>query len=312
MQPLETAVLLLVFNRPKETQQVFTALQQARPSRLYIASDGPREGNDTDQENIMAVREIVAKVDWECTVSTLFREQNLGCKNAVSSAITWFFSHEEEGIILEDDCVPDQSFFLFCQELLAHYRHDTRVMAISGDNYQCGQKRTSFSYYFSRYPHCWGWATWKRAWQLWDGSLRDWPEVNEQGLLENIADGNPLFAPYWRKIFEACFAGNIDSWAYPWTFTCWKQSGMTILPNVNLVSNIGFGPDATHTKREDSRWANLSADAIRFPLDHPPYMIRDFAADRYTEEEHFSLNVPPPPPRYTILQKIAALIRPRS
>jgi len=154
---LKAPVLLLIFNRPDTTQLVFNKIRKARPAELYIAADGPRKNQPDDPENCRKAREILRQVDWDCKISTLFREENLGCKIGVSSAIDWFFSEVEEGIILEDDCVPDQSFFQFCQELLARYRDDKRVMMISGDNFQFGRRRTDYSYYFSQYVHIWGW-----------------------------------------------------------------------------------------------------------------------------------------------------------
>lgn len=279
---LETPILFLVFNRPDTTKQTFQLIRKARPFRLYVAADGPRSENEGEVAKIEEVRRIATAVDWDCEVMTLFCDNNLGCKMAVSGAITWFFEHEEEGIILEDDCVVDPSFFPYCESLLAKYRHDTRIMAISGDNFQKTQCRDGFSYYFSRYPHCWGWATWKRAWRLFDRDLVTWPGVKEKDLLYDIGAGNEHFVAYWRDIFDQCHAGRIDSWAYPWTYSCWIQRGLTVLPAVNLVSNIGFSSEATHTN-ENSPHARLPRHRLQLPLSHPPCLVRDFHADSYTD-----------------------------
>lgn len=283
-------VLFLVFNRIMVTRKAFEAIRTARPKRLYVAADGPRKECEGEQEKVEKVRKIVEQVDWNCEVRTLFRKENLGCKKAVSSAISWFFEHETEGIILEDDCVPDQSFFPFCQELLSRYRCDTRVMAISGNNFQEGFKRTDDSYYFSRYPHCWGWATWKRAWTMWDGDLSTWPEVRKENRLADISGGHVAFENYWSDIFNKCYNDKIDSWAFPWTYTSMIQRGLTILPNVNLVSNIGFGPDATHTKDKNSHVSNLPAFSVKFPLKHPRHVIRCTSADQLTDKKNFGIS----------------------
>ncbi len=290
---LKTPVLFLVFNRPDTTKRVFETIKNARPPKLYVAADGPRLEKEGEDQKAQDVREIATAVDWDCEVKTLFRDQNIGCKEAVGSAISWFFEHEEEGIILEDDCVPDKSFFPFCQELLDKYRNDSRVMAISGDNFQEEQRQNRYSYYFSRIPHCWGWATWRRAWQFYDINMEVWPEIQKNKLLNDIACGDELFVKYWSNIFTKCYEGKIDSWAYIWTLYCWVQSGLTILPNINLVSNIGFGERATHTKAKNCKYADLYAESIKLPLVYPPHMIRDYIADRYTDRNIFGIKEEP-------------------
>jgi len=281
-------VLFLVFNRPDTTRLVFQAIRQYRPLKLYIAQDGSRPEKVGESRNVKEVKDIIAQVDWDCEVITLFRDQNLGCKSAIRSAIDWFFEHEEEGIILEDDCEPDQSFFTFCHELLGRYRHDTRVMSISGNNFQGGKREIQYSYYFSRYSHCWGWATWKRAWQFFDGEISTWPDLKSKHFLRDIG-GYAGFVNYWTNIFDNCYSRKIDSWAYPWLYSCWTQSGFSILPHTNLVSNIGFGVEATHTKACESKLANIPTTPVITPLQHPPYMIRNDQADRYTEENIFGI-----------------------
>jgi len=301
---LNTPILFLIFNRPDTTKKVFAAIRKAKPQKLYVAADGPRYEKSGEEANVREVRAIATNVDWECEVKTLFREQNLGCKMGVSTAITWFFENEDEGIILEDDCVPDPSFFPFCQELLIRYQQDNRVMMISGNNFQNGKRRTDYSYYFSRHAHCWGWATWKRAWKHWNGDLATWPEVKAANFLDDIAGGDEAFVAYWSRIFDKCYAGRIDSWAYPWTYSCWIEAGLTILPNTNLVSNIGFGEEATHTKKQNNKVANLPTFKIGFPLRHPPYMIRDSIADLNTDKKNFGISAPTPSMTCRLLQKL--------
>ena len=286
---LETAVLFLIFNRLEITKQSFQTIRKARPSRLYIASDGPRSTHTGEAEKVNAVRDyVLSGIDWDCKISTLFREKNLGCKRAVESAITWLFKNEEMGIVLEDDCVPDISFFQFCQELLTHYRYDTRIMAISGDNFQFGNKRTNYSYYFSRYPHCWGWATWRRAWKFYDVNMNLWPEIRDGNWLKDVCL-NTAEEHYKKNIFQKAYDDLIDTWDYQWGFACWIQSGLIILPQVNLVKNIGFSEEGTHTISPDSPFAEISVETVNFPLKHPPFVIRDTISDAITWRRMFSL-----------------------
>jgi len=282
--PIQTAVLFLVFNRPDTTVQVFEAIRKAQPPRLYVAADGPRAHRKGEAEKVIKVREITAKVDWSCEIYTLFREENLGCKYAVSSAITWFFKHEEQGIILEDDCLPHQDFFYFCENLLEYYSDEERVSVITGSNYQKRRKRGEASYYFSKYPHCWGWASWRRAWKYFDGDLSFWPEWSQSNdWIAKTPDS--IERSYRQKIFDRVRKGQIDSWAYPWTASIWYRGGLTATPNVNLISNIGFGSEATHTKSSSNPLANLPTFPIPMSLIiHPPDVVHEIDADRFTFE----------------------------
>lgn len=287
LSPCKKPILLLVFNRLDTTQRVFGKIRAAQPTCLYIAADGPRSTHENEAEKINAVRKyILTNIDWDCKVETLFREKNLGCKRAVESAITWFFNQEPMGIILEDDCLPHVSFFRFCEELLEKYQSDTRVMAISGNNFQPYYQQRDYSYYFSQYPHCWGWATWARSWNLYDGEMRIWPLINSQEKFGCIFK-NLFEARYWKQKLQSTYKGDIDSWAYRWALSCWVQSGLTILPKVNLVRNIGFEADATHTPQTMASIA-ATAQALDFPLAHPPYLMRDAVADRITYKRVYS------------------------
>ena len=285
--PLKTAVLFMVFNRPDTTKQVFEAIRKAKPPKLYVAADGPRADKTGEQEKCEQVRRIATQLDWDCEVKILFREKNLGCRIGVSSAIDWFFENEEEGIILEDDCLPSQSFFWFCEELLERYRDDMRIMAVSGDNFQKGPARNEFSYYFSRFNHCWGWASWRRAWSYYEKDMQSWPYIRDNDYMQDILLDKAA-VKYWGKIFETAYRNEIDSWAYRWTFSCWVQNGLTVLPNVNLVSNIGFDGDATHTTGKDNANSQISVFNLSFSLKHPNWMIKDKRADDYTQKTHFN------------------------
>ena len=283
--PLKTAVLFLVFNRPNTTTKVFEIIRQAKPPRLYVACDGPREGNDEDKEKVIKAREIATKVDWPCKVKTLFRDKNLGCKKGVSNAITWFFEHEEQGIILEDDCVPHLDFFPFCEDLLDRYAEDERVSAISGNNFQNGKWRGDASYYFSKYSHIWGWASWRRAWSHYQADIPFWSNwINSNAWLRHTSDKKER--KYWQDIFKRIQAGKIDSWAYPWTASVWYKNGLTVTPNVNLVSNIGFGGDSTHTKKKNDLESNIPTKPLS-KIIHPKIIEINNEADIYDFEWTF-------------------------
>ncbi|TRU79065.1 MAG: glycosyltransferase family 2 protein [Microcystis viridis Mv_BB_P_19951000_S68] len=287
--PLTTPVALLIFNRPDTTARVFEAIRQAKPPKLLVVADGPRPDRADDIEKCKAARAVIEGVDWDCEVLTNYSDLNLGCKKRVSSGLDWVFEIVEEAIILEDDCLPHPSFFRFCQGLLDYYRNDKRIMAISGDNFQLGRKRTEYSYYFSRYNHIWGWATWRRAWQYYDVKMKLWQEVRDGNWLESIL-GETQAMKYWRKIFQTAYDNKVDTWDYPWTFACWIQNGLTILPNQNLVSNIGFGEGATHTGNSVHLLANIPVKAMIFPLKHPPFIMRDTIFDSFSQKNIFQRN----------------------
>ncbi|MCP5459188.1 MAG: nucleotide-diphospho-sugar transferase [Gammaproteobacteria bacterium] len=284
-------VLFLVFNRPQTTTRVFEAIRRARPSKLYVAADGPRSDRQGEPERCAEVRRIATSIDWPCDVKTLFRDNNLGCRKAVSEAIDWFFQHEPEGIILEDDCIPDPSFFRYAHELLARYRNDERIMVIAAQHFHGDTHIPQHSYFFSRYNHCWGWASWRRAWQCYDHEMSLWPDLRDTDWLLGVGNGSQLFKRYWTDIFDRAHAGLIDSWAYRWTFSCWAQNGLTVLPAKNLVTNIGFGIDATHTIRH-TNYSALPLESLDFPLVHPNFVVRDVMADQWTDRNHFLIRSP--------------------
>jgi hypothetical protein len=280
---LKTPILFLIFNRPDTSIKVFEKIRQAKPKKLYLACDGPRKKED--EKKIKKVREIVTKVDWPCEVKTLFREKNLGCKIGVSSGITWFFKHEEKGIILEDDCVPHLDFFAFCENLLDYYSNDERVSVIAGSNFQNGQWRGDASYYFSKYNHCWGWASWRRAWKNYQNFISFWPAWKKSSnWLKYFPD--KVERRYWENIFKLVHINKIDSWAYPWTASTWYKNGLTVIPNENLVSNIGFGEDATHTKSNKDKNLNMPIMDLSHII-HPKQVAIDIEADRFSFDNHF-------------------------
>lgn len=276
---LRTPVAFLIFNRPELTRRVFAEIARAKPRRLLVVADGPRTPEET--EKCAAARAVVDRVDWECEVLTNFSDVNLGCKRRVSSGLDWVFEQCEEAIILEDDCLPHPTFFRYCAQLLERYRDDERVMVISGDSFLRGKKLTPYSYYFSRSINCWGWASWRRAWQHYDVEIKLWPLLRETSWLLDMLSSDRA-AERQRQTFDQVYTGHIDTWDYQLLFSCWAQNGLGIIPNVNLVSNIGFGDGATHTKGIVATMANLAIEEMVFPLVHPPYVVRDGDADDFS------------------------------
>ncbi|WP_189523332.1 hypothetical protein [Nostoc sp. PA-18-2419] len=283
---IKTPVCLIVFNRPDTTEKVFQTIRQVKPPILLVVSDGPRIDKLGEVEKCAAVRAIIDEVDWECQVLKNFSDVNMGLKRRVSTGLDWVFNNVEEAIILEDDCLPEPTFFRFCEDLLEYYRHDNRVMLITGTNFQFGLQQTEYSYYFSRYIDCWGWATWKRAWQHYDFEMKQWPEIRENNWLFDILQDSEE-VEYWTHVFQNTYDGYINSWAYRWKLACWIQSGLTIIPSTNLVSNIGFNADAVHTKDNRSPFANTPVKAMSYPLQHPEFVIRDAEADNFTKKVMF-------------------------
>jgi hypothetical protein len=282
---LHLPVLILAWRRPQTLRQVINAIRPVAPTRLFVACDGPNPDRPGEAEKVAATRKVIAnEIDWPCHIKRFYSDDNQGCRLGVSRAITWFFEQAEEGIILEDDCVPHPDFFPYCQTLLERYRADTRVWCISGNNFQKDQWRGDGSYYFSRYNHCWGWASWRRCWQNYDGELNQWSSLRDSGLLQTVFE-DPKERAYWQKIWQRLQdTEEPDSWAYRWTFTSLVNGGLTALPNRNLVSNVGFGVDATHTS------GNGVDTTIGNGIDphlHPSFVLRDSLADRYTFDHHF-------------------------
>jgi len=286
---LSTPVVFLVFNRPDTTQKVFEVIRQAKPKKLLVVADGPRQDKPEEAEKCKAVRSIIDTVDWDCEVLKNYSDVNLGSYKRNSSGLTWAFNNVEEAIILEDDCVPDLSFFRFCEELLDYYRHDKRIMMISGNNFQFGRKRTNYSYYFSQYSHIWGWATWKRTWKTIDLEMKNWPEFRDYLGLESILN-NYFSRRYWYKLFQNMYLRKRRlAWDYQLQLACYMQNGLSIIPHVNLVSNIGFSLNATNTKNLNSPFANMPKKAIKFPLKHPPFVVPNKQADDFTHTIKFGL-----------------------
>ncbi len=280
-EKLDTPVLLIIFSREDTTSRVIEALRKVKPTRLYIAADGPRSHKAGEADKCQATREAALKVDWDCEVKTLFREENVGCGLGPSTAMDWFFTHEEAGIILEDDIIPHPTFFYFCEELLLKYKDDQRIMQISGGNFQDGWKRDrAYSYYFSQHGSIWGWATWRRAWKHFEYHVPYFEEVKAKDYIKDFFFSHPATSYVLDKL-EAAYLKKpeVSWWDYQWDFAKFLHSGLSIVPNNNLTENIGFGEGATHTITLESRFEGRYAEEMVFPLIHPPFIVRDTVSE---------------------------------
>jgi hypothetical protein len=275
----ETPVALFVFRRPDTTRRVFEAIANVRPTRLLLIADGPRPDKPGEVEACKQVREILSQVDWPCEVSTNFADHNLGCQERMISGFHWVFSLVEEAILLEDDCLPDASFFFFCQEMLTRYRDDSRISMVTGFNAVQDHLRANYSYYFSSFTHCWGWATWRRAWARFDEKLTNWPEIRSAGLLHEIFE-RPENVKHWTSVFDQTHQGaGLNAWDFQWFYAMITNHSLSIVPRVNLVENIGFGSGATHTVYEWEKPA-VRVGSLDLPLTHPPVVVPLRSMDR--------------------------------
>ena len=288
----DTPILLLVWKRPDKTKKIINAISKIKPKYLYVSGDGARKNNKKEVIKVSETRDIVKNsINWPCDTKFQFSDENKGCKRGVVDGINWFFKNVEYGIIIEDDCLPHKNFFYFCSELLDFYKDDQRIWSIGGNNFQDGIKRSEGSYYFSRYTHSWGWATWKRCWEKYDADLKNWPKFKKSGLLKTTIEESKELN-YWQVIWDKIYLFNEpDTWDYQWQFTCMMNGGLIIEPNQNLVENIGFDNEATHTKTGKSP-AKINPQVLNkssiFPIKHEPFLIRSIEADKYTSRKLFS------------------------
>lgn len=293
LESFNTPILLIAWKRPEKTLKIISKIKLIKPKKIYIACDGPIEGDKNNLEKVNETRRILSEnINWDCERKYLFSNYNQGCKYGVSNAIDWFFKNEKKGLILEDDCLPHLDFFYFCAELLDKYESDNRIWSITGQNMQGGKFYGESSYYFSKYSQCWGWATWRRCWERYDRELKSWPKYKKSNILSNLFE-NKKQINYWTKIFDKIYyESKPDTWDYQWTYTCLINSGLTIVPNKNLIKNIGFDDEATHTKEnifsdEIKDFNNLSSGLI--PLKHPENIFKLKKADILTEANCYSI-----------------------
>jgi hypothetical protein len=282
--PLKTPVAFIIFKRPDLTARVWEVLRQVQPQQLFVIADGPRHAEERQACN--QTRQVVNAPDWKCDVQRDYSETNLGCRNRIASGLDWVFTRVPEAIILEDDCVPSPDFFRFCTELLERYREQPRVMHIGGSNFLRHWKREPHSYHFSRYAHVWGWATWARAWRGMDLTMKGWKQFKTSGIRELFKNRDEQ--RHWiRKLNPIANGERTDTWAYPWQYSVWANRGVCVVPQTNLVANIGFREDATHTRQSDSRLGNLPAGEMPSVLADPPAICFDDEADNAVFDQAF-------------------------
>jgi hypothetical protein len=282
---MNTAVAYFIFNRPNHTQKSFDVLRKNKIKTLFIIADGPRDNNQIELEKCNEVRAIVSKIDWPCKVYLNYSDTNLGLKKRISTGLNWVFKHVEKAIILEDDCIPNNDFFYYCEMLLEKYKDNSKIWVITGNNFQDGIKRGEETYYFSKYPHIWGWATWKRAWDYYDGELtffRKW--IKSSDWYEKMPD--KVEREYWESILSKVIIGEINTWDYAWNACVWYHGGLTATPSKNLVSNIGFGKEGTNTLETESIYSNMKTETLG-EIKHPQEIIINRAADKYTFENNY-------------------------
>ena len=290
MKELSTPLMFIIFNRPDTTKRVFEKIREARPKKLYVVADGPRESVPKDYELCQLTRSIVENIDWDCNVHKNYSDTNLGSRVRPASGFEFVFSQEDEAIILEDDCLPHPSFFEYCQQLLKHFKNEEKINIISGSNFLSKFSNKNYDYQYSAFHHFWGWATWKRSWEKYDIDMKEWPLLKKNNLINKILKQRKSVR-YWETLFEEVYNGKIKTaWDYQWIYSSWKNDGLAILPTSNLVSNIGFGENATHTKNKKHIRSNVPLEGVQFPLVHPPEIKRDVAYDLLLSEYIFKFN----------------------
>lgn len=289
MAKLDVPVLFLIFNRPDTTSIVFDAIKEARPKKLYVAADGPRFNNPNEIYLCNETRAIINGVDWDCELKTLYRVSNLGCESAVSSAISWFFEHEEMGIILEDDCLPNLTFFGYCKELLIKYRDEDRIMLIGGHSFLSNNWQFNYSYYFSQYPMIWGWATWRRAWQNYDGEMAELDAFLELTLPKCYSSSSQR--RHISECMQSVKSGKINSWAYPWLYSILNANGIVVTPSKNMIVNLGFRNQGTHLFLKDSKREISAIEPMPFPLYFPNSLEIGYKEDYAVFKNVFTKNI---------------------
>jgi len=276
MYKIKSPVLLNIFNRPDTTRRVFEKIREGRPGKLYVAADGPRPDRKGEDALCEENRSVI-NVDWDCEVHLLYRPENLGCKMGMSGAVKWFFQNEEEGIVLEDDCLPGESFFEFCDTLLEKYRYDTRVAHIAGTRMANDRKFGDATYYFSKYTYIWGWASWRRVWENYDENLLLMDGFVQEDLFKYVY-GRKKVTDRLAKTLNMVKTNAIDTWDFQYAFMNFWNNSLCICPNINLISNIGFDPRATHTKDKNNKFANIPVETFS-EIKHPKYFVPILDAD---------------------------------
>ncbi|MBP9669844.1 glycosyltransferase family 2 protein [Candidatus Woesebacteria bacterium] len=276
-QDMSAAITIFIYKRPENLEAIISVLREFHPAKIFLIADGPK--NKSEALVVKKTREkIESLIDWPCQVYKNYSEVNMGLKGRFKTGIDWVFSHCNKAIFIEDDCIPNYTFFEFCDELLEKYKDDKRIMTISGNNFEFGKHQSKESYHFSLYPHVWGWATWKRAWADYDSDISDWPLLRNTPWLRTVLGGF-VISKFWKYIFDRLYKGEINTWDYQLAYASWKTGSLHIVPSINLVSNVGYGRESTNIKHKN-KTLYVPARPIHFPLIHPKQIIANKAADR--------------------------------
>tara|TARA_B110000027_G_C16120543_1_gene302589 strand:+ start:1100 stop:2050 length:951 start_codon:yes stop_codon:yes gene_type:complete len=276
-------VLLLAYKRTKNIKIILKILKDLDVVKLYVSIDGPKNTKSDILQN-KKLKKIFNNLNWKHKIKKNYLNKNHGCRDAVSNAINWFFNNEKMGIILEDDCLPNKSFFNFCKKNLIYFKNNKKIGCITGNNFQKDSLK-EYEYYFSKYPHCWGWATWRRSWKNYDRDIKFWRSFRLSQSWKNFFNESTQYR-YWTKIFNNCYANKLDSWAFPWTLCLWRKNLLTITPAVNLVMNKGFGSSATHTiSKNDNMFYQYYE--LNKNLKRPKKIKVDNKMDDYVFNYHF-------------------------
>jgi len=281
---IDTPVVFFIFNRPRHTQISFSEIKNQQPKQLFVIADGPRNSHPNDAHKVEETRRIIEQVNWPCKLELNYSNINLGCRKRLITGLDWVFSKVDRAIVIEDDIVPNPDFFQYCDLLLEKYKDQNEIMAISGDNFQDGIVRGEASYYFSKYAHIWGWATWARSWKLNDPDISFWPKFKASQNWDSLALSRNE-KKYWESILNKMYLHQIDTWDYSWMASIWFHGGLSVTPNVNLVTNIGIGPEGTHLVSLEEK-DGIPSSPLKITT-HPKMIQQDIKADMYAFNYHF-------------------------
>ena len=276
-------ILILGYNRPIHIRKLINKLRKIKPKYISLSLDGPKI-NEKDKKNCQLVKNEIDKINWNCLIKKKFNLKNQGCRKSVRTAISWFFKNNEFGIILEDDCIPNKAFFLFCERINKIYKKNKKIFSISGSNFY--NKKIKNDYFYSKYNHCWGWATWRRAWKYYDDNLTFLNKLKVSDKWKLLHESK-VERRFWEKIFNNVKKKKIDSWAYVWTYSMWKNNGLTIIPKKNLIKNIGFDLNATNSLKKEIKHLKVFSPKFKKILNHPEKLVPLKSNDIYVFNNHF-------------------------
>ena len=289
---MKIPVYIIIFDRPENTKRLLESLNIYKPETLFIISDGPRKNFENDHERVIQSRKLFEKIDWKCEVFFNNSESNLGCRKRIISGLNWVFGQVEKTIILEDDCIPSEEFFLFMELMLNKYQTNKEISSVCGTNFLPDWNKTKDSYLYSKYCHVWGWGTWKDRWEKIDFNLDKLQEIKKTKFLKSYLGSFRAYL-YWHWILNNVKKKKIDSWAYIWNFTNFINNSLSIIPAINLLSNIGIGKDSSNTRSLPYKYikAEESRKKLKFPLKYPSKFLSDSKHDLEVEDTIFSKSI---------------------